>query len=486
MSAVSARILTFVFCLMNSVPLIGFSNLTNNDPYPIYTALYPWTYLTNSRRDCLIDSESHTKKEYFDLSISPFRQSAVIGRNIDKALTNLGNLKGNWNMIALFYPGMNADGTVNTSTAAQTALANALGLPATPCAGTLYDPSNTDSKKEFGFFTIPLKYRKYGVRFEADFQFFYDVGLKIQTGVADLIQTATFEDLTCQAVGQQCPIKISEVPEPCQTNCCNVDGQITCDCKTLVIHKIMRQKDIIAKTLGYSTKNFNHRGMEDTRLSLYWRHVFPINQDRPEYPYVLIMPFCSLEALFATGNEVNPNCLFAAPNGNNGHSGFGFNAGLNFDFVETIEVGFEASMTAWESRSYLNMPVPTNELQAGMFPYKANLCICPGTNWSFSAIMNARHFLYQLSLWAQWVVVAHGRDKYSNVSVIPFNAGDVPPVALTGKMSDESRWHSHAINVGATYDISPNIALGFLWQAPVSRRNAYRSTTIMGSVIVTW
>jgi hypothetical protein len=52
-------------------------------------------------------------------------------------------------------------------------------------------------------------------------------------------------------------------------------------------------------------------------------------------------------------------------------------------------------------------------------------------------------------------------------------------------MVEMSKWQSHVINVGFTYDISPNVALGFLWQAPVYQKSAYRATTLMGSVIVT-
>ena len=53
-------------------------------------------------------------------------------------------------------------------------------------------------------------------------------------------------------------------------------------------------------------------------------------------------------------------------------------------------------------------------------------------------------------------------------------------------MANRSRWSNHVVNVGLTYDISPNIALGFLWQAPVAQHNSYRQTTLMGSFIVNW
>ena len=249
----------------------------------------------------------------------------------------------------------------------------------------------------------------------------------------------------------------------------------------------MRQKDLIAKTLKLNIKDFDTHGMEDTHVNLYWRHVFPVNQHREGWPYFLIMPFVLVESVLPTGKKINENCLFALPTGNNGHTGLGLTAGLNIDFVETIEIGVMAGMTKYNSRRYHAMPVPVQEFQVGMLPYKADLTREPGMNWNFGALMHARHFLYQLSFWAQYMVVSHSKDKFCNVTVLPLTAADTnPPVALTNKMSEESLWHSHVFNVGATYDISPNIALGFFWQAPVSRRNAYRSTTVMGSLIVNW
>ena len=52
------------------------------------------------------------------------------------------------------------------------------------------------------------------------------------------------------------------------------------------------------------------------------------------------------------------------------------------------------------------------------------------------------------------------------------------------KMEQESAWTSSFVDVHFDYDVSENIVLGFLWQAPVSQTFAYRPTTVMGSIIV--
>ena len=40
-------------------------------------------------------------------------------------------------------------------------------------------------------------------------------------------------------------------------------------------------------------------------------------------------------------------------------------------------------------------------------------------------------------------------------------------------------WKAQVFNSALNYDISPNIGLGILWQAPLSQRNVFRSSTFM-------
>lgn len=501
MSAAAHRFRFYLLLLglVSNITLHGFSNRTNNDPYPLFTAQYPYTFLTTNHRNYMRGWEANWEQERFCFSVSPFRQAATCGRNIDSNRAALGDLKGRWNMLALFNP---FDGDGNENNAVQQALFDVLGFSqtelTTPCTSggpTLYamlsTPSHRAPNEQFGFFSVPIKYRKWGVRFETEFYLGYDIGLKIETGVCDIIQTASFVDQTCNALGRCCVTSCSDSTQ------CNID-QFGCSCKQIVIQQIMDQYDLIAETLDLNVRNYNKRCAEDTRFALYWRRIFPINQDREGWPYFLMMPFVEFEAIAPTGNIVNPSCLFALPGGNNGHTGLGFGAGLNFDFVETIEIGVQASMTEWLSRRYCNYPVPTNNFQQGLFPYKADLTLKPAANWTFAALMNAYHFLDRLSVWAQWVATYHGRDSFCDIELHPFVVheqnqpypssppGQPLPEVEVSKMECESRWSSHMVNVGLTYDISPNIALGFLWQTPVAQRNAYRSTTLMGSLIVTW
>jgi hypothetical protein len=81
----------------------------------------------------------------------------------------------------------------------------------------------------------------------------------------------------------------------------------------------------------------------------------------------------------------------------------------------------------------------------------------------------------------QFVVVHHQRD------CISIKKGqtccDGSAVNTCGFRSDvlerRSAWSTKVGNLGLNYDISPNITLGFLWQAPLSQRGTYRSSTVM-------
>lgn len=475
--------------------LLCYSNITPNDPYPMFSARYPYDFLTTSYREYLKGNLPDNKNTYFSASVSPFFQSAGDGKNYENKRVALGDLHGRWNMLAIFYDPavrnkLGRDLHLDIITTSTTNPENCLSL--------LTTPTTTDPNHEFGFLSVPIKYRKYGGRVELDFRAACDWGLKIQTGFVDLKQTVSFVDRTCAAQGKICDCH-TQADGDCTaiTNSqCDIT-QFQCPCKREIMTQIMarNQRKAIAKALGLNIESSCNQGMEDLYFTLYWRKVIPVNQKLEDWPYFLFMPFAAFEAIAPTSKEVNPNCLFTLPTGNNGHAGLGFSAGLNFDFVETLEFGVQGSMTYFLKRNYFDAPVPTQELQMGMFPYKADYTMRPGVNWTISALINAYHFLDRLSVYAQFVAVGHCASKFWNTADedLPIvahrfdssNPNEVIPEVQLCKMVEMSKWQSHVINVGFTYDISPNVALGFLWQAPVYQKSAYRATTLLGSVIVT-
>lgn len=494
------RVLLVIFCALGySAPtLYGYSTLNNNDPLPVYTAEYPYDYLSLWEREYYRGLDDEIHQENWSLTISPFRQTANSGNDPDGNFAFIGDIPGRWNMLALFYPNNLSDlggadpcnllpllnlkltGTdscpTNPTTACCPTVINPCSDPIISCT-QIIEPALSDPTQHVGFFQIPIDYRKYGMRFQFDIRFLKQFGLRVQFGAADLTQTVTaFNDLTLTSSGINIPTACAST-----TSCLDTDPL----CKELISGFIMDQREILAKALGISLKNFHTTGFEDTYLTLFWQDVKPVNDECDGWPFFLFVPYAAFEAVLPTSKCANINKAFSKPLGNNGHLGLGFSCGMDFDFINSISVGFQASMTRWTERCYQNVPLPTNAFQQGIYLYRANFNLQPGTNWTFSATLKAHYFLDRLSAYGQYEVVSHSQDKFCNVRVLPCsrNPSNPPPPPCIQKMQENSKWRVHVFNFGFTYDIAPHCALGFLWQAPLARHNAYRSSTVLFSAI---
>jgi hypothetical protein len=436
--------------------------LTKNDPYPVFTALDPHEFLLTKQKLLFKEPDyAKLKHDRVSLSISPFAQNADRGRNFrgekvfSGVLVELPDLIGRWNILGLLY-GPIPEGQTLPPTLL-TAL-NTLFPGVAP--GTLADASKIDPNQKFGFFTLPTTYRKRGLRFELAANIIGGFGLNIQTGVVSLRQTVTaFHDLTCEAV-----------------NDCGFI--VTDDEKHQVDQLLMEPFKVIADELGINICNFCETSVEEIRLNLFWRDAYELNHAQPAWPRLLISPFFMVSGSVSPGKKINPIDVFAVPFGNNGHASAGFSAGLNFDFLDTIEVGGEVGFTHFFARDIDNFRVPTSEFQSGIFPFATDVRIKPSHNWHFGGKISAYHFLDRLSLSFQYLIIDHCEDKIELKKCDPAFKPEI--------LECLTSWKVKLIDIGITYDISPNTGLGFLWQAPLSQKNAYRSTTVLFSFYATF
>jgi hypothetical protein len=508
-----------------------FPNLTRNDPLPLFSSVYPYSFLATQQKANLMRFDYEYTQPRFRVSLSGYRQYANRGRNSERSLVNLGDMNGRWNMLALFYdpklanvlyPALNIDPTTTENAAAITFITN---------------PRNSDPNKEFGFFSIPMIYRKYGVRFESELLLidscFHALGIMIQWGINDVRQTVIdFEDFTSPALGTSSPtydgaitgsmpppapptqpplpiaspfineatttvppcpevvfnptegsdcVPLLQTFQPCSDTglCLSFTGLQ----KQFVIQNIMRQKDLIAEILGLDICNYHKTGLDDLRLSMYWRHVYVVNEDDNRYPRLIFMPFVQAGVGIPMMKEVSNNKPFAVPNGNNRHTFVGGRAGFTLDFLDTIDFSFAAGFSYFFEHEYCNYFLPTNPLESGIYPYSADVSIRPGPTWNVNFGMHAYHFLDNLSVWIEYAIVSHTNDKIKVCrSFIPegskyFNTGfDVELAECLTK------WESHVVNVGFNYDLFDCLAVGILWQAPARQRNVYRSGTVLGTL----
>lgn len=484
------------------------TRLTKNDPYPLYSSSNPYEFLNRCYENDIIDYCEPCDNRFFRMAFSVFRQTAKLGTDIEETEdTDLGNLVGRWNMIGLFYDPEAAAKLIAGLDLDRTSSLNIKSCIDSHGIDLVTNPAGADPNQEFGFFDIPIKYRKYGIRFDSEFALPLNFTIGVKAGVSHIWQEPKFIDLTCGATGIGCPIRdcpqasltetalcppISQIenstfsPTGCaDANCCI--GIANCECKELVIDKIMKQKERIEQILHlqldenlFVSSPYDKTGFEDVEFNLNWSRMFAVNKDRCDWPFFVITPFVTLGFTVPTSAPVDRRNPFAISLGNDGHWSYGGRGGLNIDFVQTLMVSGEAGFTGFSKKAHKCVPIPTNELQSGIFPEQATLNIKPGMNWHFAFMVSSYRFLDRLSSWVQYAVVHHDKD---HVDLLSHRPPDAQPLLLR-KLRDESQFRFHMINGSLNYEISPHVQFGFVWQIPIFQQNAYRSTTFLASVQV--
>lgn len=508
--------------------ILSLSFLSKNDPYPMYSSVYD-PYLTNWTKDWIgcYGVDIPCERESFGMSITPFWQTANSGRTFTHEKVFLGNLCGDWNMLGLEYGPLPEGLDINNTQLgdAKVDIFSDLFLELRPsgpercCPNPtnviISDQSNedyllTDSFQNVGYFAVPIKYRKIGVRLEISVQPWEDFGLTLQGSISEIRQSVSdLIDLTGTAVSKnQVPeeflkdipsVDFNPKPHRCTYTFSETDSTTPYD---QIQQNLMETHNahLIFKQLGLDDCNFEETGFEDARLFAWWRHPYIINQfkDENEWPLFILIPSAQFNVVLPCGKKMNRSLLYSLPFGNDGHTSIGFDVGLAFDFIRTIEIAFLAGMMHFFPRNVSKYRLPTSSIQSGIFPFATDVKVQPGNNFNFVATMSARRFLDKLSAHVEWVFVKHETDELTLLNPDQkFNAGFVGcPLEASTITAKEAflvedaecctKFVSQFVNAALNYDISPNMTLGLMAQFPVAQRNAYRSTTFLGTFRVTF
>lgn len=431
-----------------------------NDPFPIFKTTDPQTFVLNRERLILKGYALDTgHPERVTISLSPFTQCSTIANDLCKNPIQLGNIDGRWAMVGLLL----GDIPQGHSLPPSLQLAREMLFPDVPAGAPITDPFAVDRDKECGFFEIPAVYRKYGMRFNFEIELAGDVGVSFDLGVANITLTpCAFNNLTL--IG---------------SNGYYLCDKTTCDClnpnltKENINEFLMAPYETIMEQICYDIRDFNQFSVEDIRAFAYWRHAYPMNTYKDDWLDFLLIPFFKIGGTVSPDKKYNPSQTFSVPFGSQNHDSVGFTTGINIDFNDLIELGGETGITHFFGRHFCNYHVPTSPFQSGIYPFSTNVYVQPGSNWHFTAKMNVYHFMGNLSFYFQYVLVIHKDD---NITITDGNPGCAFKPKL---LEDLSAFRAQIGNFGFNYDISPQISLGFLWQAPLAQYNAYRSTTIM-------
>lgn len=493
-SAAIQRILMVVWC-SHFGAMLGMTAYEPYDPLPFYSTANPHEFLYTKGKDEIRGFTPELDDERANFTVTFFGQQATEARDIKKEHVLLGDMRGTWNMLALTYRPCD---TCPTKTELTPLLKQAASIPFCNSEETITpDPDNNPLGQaffgnenaltltqvllnigpDFGKVSVPLEYRKFGARFEASLMVIEDIGVRLQTGVASIQQVLTTSGTKSGFTDLSSNNKPTEVPTACSPTLCCVQENLQ------NVHSFLTSTERIkriAEEIGLDVDNFRKTAIEDLRASIFWRHAVAVNADSDEWPRFLLMPFIQIVGVLGTGPKKDPRKMFSVSDGNNGHDSLGFSAGFSLDFEETLEIAAEGGGTFFSQEQIKHFRMPNHARQSGIFPCELDVCLRPGHNWHMILSLNARRFIDKLSAHVQFAMISHNRDRISGLSVVD-SAGD--RVFFPEIVEEQSRWNLRMFNVALNYEISPNIALGVLYQGPLSRRTAPRTKTLLASLV---
>ncbi|MDR3647430.1 MAG: hypothetical protein P4L22_07845 [Candidatus Babeliales bacterium] len=531
------RSLTLIIVLLcNSKTFTSIiTTLNKTDPAPIFTCDFPYDYLYVNEKEFKKGRTNYDDPLCFNFVVSPFYQRANNGKDLNGNYAQLGDIGGKLNILAFLpfsdptHPDLpkgyeftqemlddrdnllgcirlayNYNGTSGVPTFTPPNATEAIPLPIAEQLKTveglisLQDTGRTVDQELFGFFSVPIKYRKYGVRFETNAKLFADVGVTAQTGVAKISQVAVFYDQINCPLPQQCIPGTVNTPNcatciPSGTNLSQPQALVTLDnpfqtqpdssgvvpdnawyeILNCLSRDVMNRLQDLAASTNNGLCNFNKTSIEDLHVELFWRRAFEIQTPSINECLTcgLFIPFASFGADIPTAAKSHPDQFLSVPFGNNGHYALRFNAGFTFDFTQTIEFGGHAGLAYFLPRKHEEYRMPNNMFQAAMYPFKTAVEVKPGATWHVGLVMNAYSFMDCLSFWGEYLYISHEHDKIRLLN--PDNA------FKPGLLECQSPWSAQVINLALNYDVSRNFKVGAVMQLPVQEKHAYKTSTYM-------
>jgi hypothetical protein len=497
------------------------SSLDKFDPFPYFSARDPQSFLLDRTK---LKEEGadwwHWICNHCEVSVSGYFQNAHDGKPFDGGdlpvvsaingtpstdntigtqFVPLGDLVGRTPMIPLTMSTNLPDGTLTTPPTVLTPMGDSYGplltqatnflfkngqsppvvnpsnpVPPQPNIEDVIDPGNLSTigtptppvLPGFGFFSLPYKHQQRGARADILVDLFGSIGLHIRGGFASVAEVP------------RPPINETGCSEPTCPFDPTVQGLYPGMTFQNVNNYLMNEFDCIIREIGMSNKPYQKTGFEELMFELYWRYPCSINRDRDDWLQILAIPYLEGGFSYSPAGAVNPNELYGHMLGNNKHWAAGLVGGFCFDFVETVEIGAEIGYTGFFGQDFPCFRVPNSKLQNNIFPFTTGVNVQPGHNMHYALKLTARNFLEKLSGYFQFVALEHKNDCITLLNPDPAFVPDV----LAGKTGFKVK----VANIGFTYPLSPNFIAGFFWQAPLSQRNAARTTTIMFGLTGTW
>lgn len=494
--------------------LFGVPQLNITDPNPIYTIYGTDKYFTRRKGAELSlhitpffqHTSTASKKEddptgafYVPLTINaatPPRKNKV----------PIGNIYGSWNMFALFFNDARpSSGTFTDLDNARTVisgLANVTGGLGSDFTQEINFNPDCGGCEIIGYYkSVEVEYQKTGLRGKVGLDFGFGLGMDIRGGfgsysqiprfiitdqLTNVLKTPTTSGTALDPIyagnegttgAQNTPTVTGTPPDLITAPCALIQSNAQKVCMALMSDQARAR---IARDLGLSLHRVNVIGLEDTHVNFHWN--IPFDCKKKNETIVTIAPHVGVGAWLPTGLEADPNRAFSLSTGNDGFAALTVESAINFDFIDMLQFSIGGGGVFYGSRTLCGQRVPTSVYQVGIIPWKADIIRRPGSIWYIDLAFKAENFIPDLSFYLEWQYAEHQHDKICVINQPNTGCSSFLPEVLEAR----SKWKIQNVTASLKYNFTEHCAIGLGLEGVIQSERTYRSTTLFGSIIITF
>lgn len=507
----SARLMFFLTLLSSKILSIPQLNIA--DPNPVYTIYGSDKYFTRIKGAELSlhitpyfqHTSTASKKDddptgafYIPTSTTVGGVSVLTPR---KNKVPIGNIYGSWNMFGLFFndarPSSGTFTELDNARSVIASLANVTGGLSGDFTQEINFNPDCGGCEIVGYYkSVEVEYQKAGLRGKIGLDFGFGLGMDIKGGFGSYSQIPRFiiaDQLTNiltvggsltppytgnEASGTTSSPTVSGTPPNLITAPCSLDQKNAQKVCMALMSDQARTR--IARELDLNLSRVNVTGLEDTHVRLYWNVPFECCKNNETI--VTIAPHFGIGAWLPTGLEADPNRAFSLSTGNEGYAALTIESAINFDFIDMLQFSIGGGGVFYGERTLRCQRVPTSIYQVGIIPWKTDIKRKPGSLWYLDLALKAEDFIPDFSFYLEWQYTEHQHDE---ICVINQSEGPCP-LFLPGVLEERSKWKIQNVTASIKYNFSKNCAIGLGLEGVIHSERTYRSTTLFGSVIITF
>lgn len=450
----------------------------------------------------------YTKKQKGEirLHLSPFFQHAGAARNDKGRRVPMGERVGKWNMSGLFFGQAAAPlafasyPMLNNVFGTQIKNDNSIADPAVTIAEvgaiTTFNYKNLTNEGDFSLEsnipafmpTVDVKHEKMGLRGQLSCDFGFGLGVSVKGGVVDYKERPNFDigKRMRQAVGLD-----TTAAEPAFGT---KEQDVLSGLYKYIFSPVAREK--LFKEIDVDASEIRDTCLEDMHMQLFWH--FPYEMKEKGELSVTMIPGLAVGAWLPTGKVKDSRRIFSIDTGNGGFYGLTFEGSLGFDYPKLLQASFGAGALVSMSKEFKDYRVPSSGKyvggalngqqipikQSGIYPWRTTVGITPGVTWYANASLKADGFSGALSFYFDYIYTYHQKDtihlRESNTT--RSEAFKLGPA----KLSEESNWKTQLMNFGLDYRINQHLSFGSGLQAMIGGVRVVKTTTVMGSMTLTF